>query len=87
VFLSGGIRADHSKPYSKRGALLYCVGLSVCAFSWQNLRESRVRIFVLAIIEWTIARKQLAVADWALFDIASGNVKLALDNPAIMAGD
>src|SRR5260370_29015436 len=28
VFLSGGVRAEHSKPYSKRGALLYCVGLS-----------------------------------------------------------
>jgi hypothetical protein len=26
VFLSGGVRAEHSKPYSKRGALLYCVG-------------------------------------------------------------
>src|SRR5713101_1147498 len=25
VFLSGGVRAEHSKPYSKRGALLYCV--------------------------------------------------------------
>jgi hypothetical protein len=28
VFLSGGVRAEYSKPYSKRGALLYCVGLS-----------------------------------------------------------
>src|ERR1700686_4161932 len=28
VFLSGGVRAEHSKPYSKkRDALLYCVGL------------------------------------------------------------
>jgi hypothetical protein len=27
VFLSGGVRAEHSKPYSQRGALLYCVGL------------------------------------------------------------
>jgi hypothetical protein len=26
VFLSGGVRAEHSKPYSQRGALLYCVG-------------------------------------------------------------
>src|ERR1700693_916806 len=25
VLLSGGVRAEHSKPYSKRGALLYCV--------------------------------------------------------------
>jgi hypothetical protein len=25
VFLSGRVRAEHSKPYSKRGALLYCV--------------------------------------------------------------
>src|SRR5260221_51805 len=25
VFLSGGVRAEHSKPYSKRGTLLYCV--------------------------------------------------------------
>src|ERR1700732_4971759 len=27
VLLSGGVRAEHSKPYSKRGALLYCVAL------------------------------------------------------------
>src|SRR5260370_32422775 len=27
VFLSGGVRAEHSKPYSKRGTLLYCVAL------------------------------------------------------------
>jgi hypothetical protein len=26
AFLSGGVRTEHSKPYSKRGALLYCVG-------------------------------------------------------------
>src|SRR6202030_689194 len=28
VFLSGGVRAEHSKPYSQRGALLYCVEYS-----------------------------------------------------------
>jgi hypothetical protein len=28
VLLSGGVRAEHSKPYSKRGALLYCVAYS-----------------------------------------------------------
>jgi hypothetical protein len=27
AFLSGGVRTEHSKPYSKRGALLYCVGV------------------------------------------------------------
>ena len=25
VFLSGGVRAEHSNPYSQRGTLLYCV--------------------------------------------------------------
>jgi hypothetical protein len=29
VFLSGGVRAEHSKPYSKRGTLLYCVAATV----------------------------------------------------------
>src|SRR5580693_7996021 len=27
VFLSGGVRAERSKPYSQRGSLLYCVRL------------------------------------------------------------
>src|SRR5712691_8847061 len=34
--LSGGVRAEHSKPYSKRGALLYCVALPV-KFRWPIL--------------------------------------------------
>ncbi len=29
VFLSGGVRAEHLKPYSKMNTLLYCVGLPV----------------------------------------------------------
>jgi hypothetical protein len=27
VFLSGGVRAEHLKPYSKGAPFLYCVGL------------------------------------------------------------
>src|SRR6266852_1183251 len=41
VLLSGGVRAEHSKPYSKRGALLYCVGLSETRFHFSDLRVYR----------------------------------------------
>src|ERR1700675_303035 len=34
VLLSGGVRAEHSKPYSKRGAPLYCVVLPECG-NWR----------------------------------------------------
>src|SRR3984893_13274396 len=34
VLLSGGVRAEHSKPYSKRGALLYCVLISPLLGNW-----------------------------------------------------
>jgi hypothetical protein len=33
ALLSGGVRAEHSKPYSKRDALLYCVALPDSASS------------------------------------------------------
>src|SRR6202030_1171415 len=36
VFLSGGVRAEHSKPYSQRGALLYCVGSGAFNRSMQH---------------------------------------------------
>ena len=40
---------------------------------------------MLAIIKWTIAREELAVAYGTLFDIAVRHVKLALENSAIVA--